>query len=205
MGTPSNGPGRGRRSKVARLLEAYELDGLGAELERAWTADGEDRRSLRELSVEFNTALLERAFDDAGVQSLDGEVENVYRLLTDDSVSAADRTRVRRRLERDGVDVDDLLDDFVSYQAIRTYLRNHRGAEPSTEETDRVASADRTIQQLRSRLTAVAAERVEQLDGNGEIDVGDADVLVDVRVVCGECGRQYPVGELLERGGCDCE
>jgi len=121
-------PGRGRRRKVARLIDEYNLQGIGEELERLWTAD-DDRRSLRSLADLFNRRLLKISLEEAGVTSLDGEVENAYRLLDDDDVSGADRTRARRRLEREGVDVDTLQEDFVTYQAVRTYLKNYRGAE----------------------------------------------------------------------------
>ncbi len=33
-------------SKVARLIDEYELDGLGAEMEARWTGDGEERMSF---------------------------------------------------------------------------------------------------------------------------------------------------------------
>jgi hypothetical protein len=58
---------------------------------------------------------------------LEGEVEHTYHLLTDDEVSSGDRRRAERRLERQGIDIDTLRSDFVSYQAIRMYLK--RGAE----------------------------------------------------------------------------
>ena len=61
--------------------------------------------------------------EDAAVQTFDGEIENMYRLLTDDDVSSAESTRIKRRLERDGVDVETLLSDFVTYEAIGTYLK----------------------------------------------------------------------------------
>jgi len=42
-----------RAGKVARLLAEYDMESLGPELERLWTAD-EDRQSLRELADYFN-------------------------------------------------------------------------------------------------------------------------------------------------------
>ncbi|WP_336136335.1 rod-determining factor RdfA [Natronomonas amylolytica] len=97
-------------------MEEYDLQGIGAELEQLRTAD-EDRRSLRDLADCFNRHFLESALDSASIQHLESETENTYRLLTNDGVSSADRTRVRGRFERDGVDVDDLQGDFVTYQA----------------------------------------------------------------------------------------
>lgn len=203
MSEESNGSGRGRRSKVARLIEEYDLGGLGAEMERRWTAE-EDRSSLRELAASFNQALLRAAMESEGAQLLDGEVENTYRLLTDDEVGSADRTRVRRRLEREGVDVDALLDDFVTYQAVRTYLRTHRDAEYTPDETDPLEREATNVQRLRGRIDSVTEGKLEQLRDGGHLTLGEFRTLVDVRVVCEDCNGQYDVVDLLEAGGCDC-
>lgn len=197
------GSGRGRRSKVARLIEEYELEGLGAELEQLWTAD-ENRQSLRELATYFNQTLLERSLEDADVRPLDGEVENIYRLLSD-GAEGADRTRIRRRLERDGVDVDALETDFVTYQAIRTYLMKHRGAEYTPDETDPLEREISNIQQLRGRVDSVTEGKLEQLSAGGQLDIGEFRTMVDVRVYCEDCNSQFDVIELLERGHCNCD
>lgn len=202
-GDESTTSGRGRRSKVARLLEEYDLIELGEELERLWTAD-DDRRSLRELAAYFNRRLVGRRLAESDVQVLDGETENVYRLLTDDDVSRAERTRVRRRLERDGIDVDSLEADFVTYQAIRTYLKDHRGAEYTPAESDPIERETESLQQLRGRITAVTDEKLARLRDDDHLSLGEFRTLVNVRVVCESCGTQWEVQELLEREGCDC-
>lgn len=196
------GSGRGRRSKVARLLQEYDMEELGAELERRWTAD-EDRQSLRELAEFFNRQILERALEDADIRPLDGEVANIYRLLTSDS-SGADRTRIRRRLERDGLDVEAIEKDFVTYQAIRTYLKKHRGAEYTPDETDPVEREIKNIQQLRGRVDSVTEGKLDQLRASGHLELGTFRTLVDVRVVCEDCNTQFSAIELLERGHCNC-
>jgi hypothetical protein len=198
----SSGSGRGRRSKVARLIEEYGMDGLGAELERLWTAT-EDRRSLRELATYFNRQLLQNALEEADIRPLDGEVENIYRLLTDED-GGADRTRIRRRLERDGLDVEALEKDFVTYQAIRTYLKKHRGAEYTPDETDPIEREITNIQQLRGRVNSVTEGKIEQLKTAGELDIGEFRTLVDIRIICEECNTQFDAVELLEQGHCNC-
>jgi len=77
---------------VLRLIEEYGLDGMGDELERRWTASGDDRTNLRDLAERFNQQLLAEALAEAGLQPLSGEIENTYRLLTDEDVNSADRT-----------------------------------------------------------------------------------------------------------------
>ena len=195
--------GRGRRSKVARLIDEYDLQGLGAELEQQWTAE-EDRKSLRELARDFNWQLLERALEEANVQYLDGEIENTYRLLTDDEVSSAESTRVKRRLERDGVDIDALENDFVTYQAIRSYLKDHRGAEYTPDETDPLEREATNVQKLCGRMATVTGGKLEQLRASDELTLGEFRTLADIRVVCEDCNTQFNVLNLLNRGGCNC-
>lgn len=198
--------GRGRPSKVAQLIDRYGLEGLGEELEYLWTTDDEnERRSLRDLAEYFNRQLLEASLAEAGTQHVSGEVETIYRLLADDDTTSADRTRIERRLERDGIDVADLRSDFVSYQAIRTYLKSHRDAEYSPRDVDQVDSAGETIQQLRTRTAAVTESKLGRLRKGNEISLGDARVTVDVSVFCRDCDNHFDVGTLLDRGGCDCQ
>lgn len=195
----------GRPVKVARLIEAYDLDGFGEELERLWTADEPERKSLRDLADVFNQRLVEQAMADTGMQTIDGEVANVYRLLTDESVSGGDRTRVRRRLERDGVDIDALESDFVSYQAIRTYLTEYRDAEYVADDTDRLERDTQSIQQLRSRLETVTESKLDRLSESGRITLGEFRVMANLTVLCEDCGRQLGVDELLDEERCGCQ
>jgi hypothetical protein len=200
----STASSRGRRSKVARLIDDYDLQGLGAELEQLWTAE-EDRKSLRALASYFNRQLLERALEEANVQYLDGEIENIYRLLTDDEVSSAESTRVKRRLERDGVDVDELKSDFVTYQAIRSYLKDHRGAEYTPAETDPLEREATNVQKLRGRMISVTEGKLQQLRNSDELTLGEFRTLADIRVVCEDCNSQFHILNLLDRGGCNCD
>ncbi len=194
-------------TKIARLIESYELNGRGEELEQRWIGDGYERESLRSLADRFNSWLLENRMQDAGLTPLDGEVENTYRLLTDEGVSAGMRTQARRRLERAGIDIEELQSDFVSHQAVHTYLTKTRESErPSNKYSpeERIERDRETIKRLVSRLTAVAENTVDRLDTAEKVHVGAASVLVDVSVLCEDCGGQYTLDQLLDRGGCDC-
>lgn len=196
--------GRGRPSKVARAIDRYGLDGLGAELEAAWTAPEPDRSSLRDLADLVNRRIVESALARAGDRPLQGEVETVTRALAGEAAGATERD-VSTRLESLDIDASDLAGDLVSYQAVRTYLTGVRGAEyEAPERVPTAASRDR-IRGLQGRLRAVAAGELAALADRGEIALGDSRVLVQVQVYCEDCGRQFDVDELLERGGCDCD
>lgn len=193
-------------SKVARLIEAYDLDGFGAELEARWTGDGVERSSLRDLADRFNKRLLERAMLDAGMNALETDVETVYANLTDDDVSTGVRTDTRNRLDRNGIDPDELEGEFVTYQAIRTYLREWRGAEyEHPSDAEKIEKDLESIRRLMTRTVTVIEDRIETLRETDRIDVLEFEVLLDAQVLCQECGTQQPVVEFLEGGGCPCQ
>ena len=193
-------------SKAGRLIDEYDRSGLGDQLIDAWTGEGDDHQSLRELADHFNRELLRAAMAEAGMTTLEGEVANTYRLLTAEDVSTGVRTQAETTLERNGIDPQRLRTDFVSHQAIHTYLTKQRGVEhPSEPVGDRAGKTERTIRRLGSRLVAVAEKRLRSLRDAGTITLGTFSVLVDVRVVCEDCGTHTDVPTLLGDGGCDCD
>ncbi len=201
-------------SKVARQIEAYGLTGLGAEMEARWTSDGDDRMSLRDLADYFNRQLLEAALDDADGGSLEGggrgaleaDVDTIYERLTDDDVTGGVRAETRTRLERTGVDVDELEDAFVTYQTVHSYLTDYREAEyERLSDEEKIEKDVESIQRLTSRTLSVTEDRVASLRDTDRIDAGEFEVLLNLQVLCRECGRQYPADEFLRQGGCDCE
>jgi len=196
-----------RRSKVARLIDEYELAGVGDEFERRWTRT-EDRSSLRELADEFNRRLLRTVLERTGGDPLDGEVDNLYRLLTGDDVTSGVRQQARNRVEDRGVDVEGLETDFVSYQAVRTYLKQYRDASPpdnTAAPDEQVRQKRSTIQRLSNRLGTVTEQSLGELASTSTITLGDFDVVVAVRVHCSSCETQLPVTELLAERGCNCD
>ncbi len=195
----------GRRSKVARLVDEYDLDGVGAELEARWTATGDDHWSLRDLATHFNHELIRERLYEAGINPSVAEVENVVHSLTGGDAAAAEQTQLRRRLEREGVDIDDLAGDVVTYQAVRSYLQDYRGAEYERDTGDRTATVADAVQKLRGRLVSVTETKLNQLRNTSHLTLGEFRVMADVRVLCTECNSQYGVSELLTAGGCDCD
>jgi len=194
-------------SKVARLIDEYGLgDAYGDRLEELWTAEGSERESLRALADRFNERLLEAAIMDADMATVDGEVANIYRLLTDDDVSSGNRTEARRRLEKNGIDIDQLERDFVTYQAIRSYLKDYRGADYDPgDDADRVEKVIDTIRRLRARTRSVAEKSLDQLRATGRLSIGEYRLFIDINVLCEDCNTQYGLIELLNEGSCECE
>lgn len=195
---------RGRPSKVAKLTEEYDLGDIGAELERRWTGREDASSSLRELAEYFNEALLEATLRAEDQNPIDGEISNLYRLLTDEDVTSGDRIRAERRLERENIDIGDLRDDFVTYQAIRTYLKNVRQVSKDETKTNRRDATRNTVERLLGRATSVTEDRIDQLDEADVLQIGQAQAIIDLRIRCGACGEQYTLDELLQSESCDC-
>jgi hypothetical protein len=182
--------------KVGRVLRRRGRTELDEEIERAWTS-GEE--SLRSLARRFNLAVLEAATERRGIADLEGETENLYRLLSDDDVTSGTRTQARNRLRRHDVDVDQLEADFVSHQTVYNHLTNCIGVEREDIEDDPAEAARSRVRSLQSRMEAVTDDAVERI-GSGEYDV-----FVDVSVTCADCGTRYEFGDFADDPKCDCE
>lgn len=189
--------------KVDRARSRYELQGLDERLKRRYGRG--DEVGVRDLEEYLNRWILRRAMDDAGMISIDGEVDNFYRLLTDDDVSAYARDEARRELERSGVDVDDVLGDFVSYQTVRKHLNECLGVDTSRPDYEpSFEDAQERIGRLSTRIEAVVARVLARLRDADVLTMGEPKVSVHLKVRCGECARTHNVGELLQRRGCPC-
>lgn len=192
-----------RIGKVENLINKYGLTGTGDELVDSWTGEEDERQSLRELAEQFNRQLLRATIDEAGLSPHRYDVDQTYRLLTSDEVSSGRRTRIRRRLQQDGIDVEHLETNFVSHLAVRTYLR-HRGATRSETADDQVTKETERIQRLQSRATTVTESKIDQLRTTDRIAVGSYRVLTEIQVFCEECETRYDVDELLSQKSCAC-
>ncbi|WP_435320549.1 rod-determining factor RdfA [Haloarchaeobius sp. TZWSO28] len=190
--------------KVGRVADEFDLAGVHESLADRWVRDRDDY-SLRELARYFDERVLTAAMRAAGEDPLGHEVASTYEALTDDAVSSGERIQVENRLSRAGIDVDALRDAFVSHQSVHTHLRECLDVEKETgadgDPTDR---AKDTLFALQSRTEAVTESTVSSL-ASSSLALDDFDVLVSVSVTCGECGRSYQVGDLLDRGGCTCK
>lgn len=200
--------GPANRYKVGRLIEQYDLEDIGTELEKRWTRE-EDRQSLRDLATFFNRRLLRAALDSEDVDPMIGEFDTIFRGLQGaEDMSRGEREQVRTQLEQQGIDVEELTSDFITYQAMRTYLREARGAEPpaDTQDPQEHRTAKRgVVQRLASRLTDVTEASLNELTNADHLTLGDFEVIVTVRVYCTECETRTTVTDLLATRGCQCD
>jgi len=186
--------------KVDRVSQKYGLD----EVDEVLKDLQKEGTSLRDLETQYNQQVLESTLREAGVDVLQGEVENLYQLLTGDDVSAGMRVEARSRLERQGIDPETIRDDFVSYQTVRTHLRECLAVDTERESTVTPTGAKNTVFKLISRTESVTNRTIERLRSSGLLHVGTVDVTLSLRIACTDCGEEYTFSRLLERGRCSC-
>jgi hypothetical protein len=189
--------------KIGRLLEKYDIRAFDGDLQEQWL---NEKASLRDLARQFNERILREAIEAAGGTPMGGEVENFYRLLTDDDVSVGMQTQARNRLQSRGVDPDELESEFVSYQTVNRHLKNcHELERGSTQEEDVVDRVKDRIFALQSRTTTVTENALEQLQRADEIDVRNPSAFVEITVVCDDCGTVLTLDEALAGASCACD
>jgi predicted transcriptional regulator len=198
-------PDIGNRGKVSRVIKKYSLEGFGDELERRWLGQDGERESLRSLADRINKKILRRAIEAEEESLLEGEVDNIYRLLYDDAGSPGNKTEAKRKLERANINIDEIESHFVSHQAVHNYLREVRGAEFTVEREDRIEKTVETLRQLQGRTIAVTEKSIDCLENVDELTLGEYEVFTGVEVYCKDCKSQYDAVELLQQGGCDCK
>lgn len=186
--------------KIDKVIESRGLTDMEERLQTRW-ADG---ASLRELERFFNEAVLRAAMKSAGMETIDGESSNLYRLLTDDEVTAGKRVDAESKLLRNGVDPGTVTNDFVSYQTVRTHLNDCLGIQTARENTLTIGEARNTVHKLVSRIESVTLRTIERLCRQGTLGIAAPSVTVSVRVACSECNDKYTFSTLLTQRTCSC-
>lgn len=186
--------------KVGRKAEQYCLDDLDEQLYRRHQDGG---ASLRSLETYVNERILESALREANVRTV-GDSSELYHRLTTDEVSAGDKAELRARLKQAGVEIDRVEADYVTYQTIRTHLRESLGIDTSGKSDFSISDARTRISRLQSRSEAVIVDTLERLRRTDELQTGDLDVIISTRVTCEECGDSYPLSQLIKRDHCQC-
>ena len=192
--------------KVGRVAEQYGLDDLDDELRRRYAAEA----SLRDLEALLNQRVLRKAIERTGedvsvLLGSDRGVDALYGILREDEeTEPGERARVKTRLEQADIDVDSVIEDWVSHATIRTHLTDCLSVDTGRGSSISPETAISTVEWSRSRSENVVRETVERLNNADMLDVTDPTVGVSIRITCEACGRSYTIQDLLDAGGCAC-
>jgi len=181
--------------KVCRVLAEREMQEYEQRMVEHWHGETGQRMGYRQLAEWFNVTLLRREMDKAGVSTLGDEAESKYERLRDGGTVAEE---VRTVLERDGVPVEEVEADFVSYGVVRTHLTACLGEEYEAESGDWEQAA---IERARDHAEQKISEAVAAAVSKGKLTAaGDVSVEVSVDLTCSETHVSVPVDQALRRG-----
>lgn len=182
--------------KVCRVLDERRLEKYDDRLVEQWKGDGKPRKGYRRLARWLNVTLLRREMDMVGLSTLGNEAESKYDRLVEDDANAVELERV---LEREGIDVDRLRDDFVAYGVVRKHLKECLGAE--YREPDSSEWQQQAIEIATDHARSRVSDAVSSLQSRGDIEAGGTlNVEVTAEVECTDCRSKVPLQRALRRG-----
>lgn len=187
--------------KVCRVLDEHGLADLNSRLVAQWKGDDVERKGYRKLATWLNVMLLRQAMDRAGIPTLGDEARSKYmRLQGKDGTTASE---VREVLASEGIGIEQLERDFVSYGVIRTHLTECLEAEREQTEGEWEL---RAIEITREHSRNKVLNSVQSLLNKNRLQTGEEiDVHVDIRIECEECHTRMPLDRALRRGEvCQC-
>lgn len=182
--------------KVCRVLDERDMQRYEDRLVDQWIADSANRKGYRQLAEWLNTMMLRREMDRAGLSTLGNEPESKYQRLRggDETVAA----EVRSGLRNEGIDVDSLTTDFVSYGVVRTHLKECLDVDRDVETTEWEADA---IGYTHEHASKKLEDAVRSLLNKDELSAcGDVEVHVSFEVECEGCHTRVPIDRALRRG-----
>lgn len=157
----------GPRKKIVRVAEEYDMTSIGEEMAKEWSVqDDEQRKTLKQLRDHFNRQVLRRAMIDAGMDIYPGEIEASYKYLFDDTEPESMKKDVEIRLDDNGVDIDQIVNDFInSPQTILNYLHEVEGVELQRNDDSKTSSEKSLnhIQSLNKRYENVVEKILDRL------------------------------------------
>lgn len=185
--------------KVCRILDERDLNYYDERLLSEW--QGEERKGYRQLARWLNVTLLRREMDRAGLSTLGDEAESKYERLQEGGATADEVTDI---LRREGVAIDELRDDFVSYGVIRKHLKECLGAEYEPEQSSEWEQD--AIEIARSHAHDKIENAVRSMVNKGKLTASDDITLhIDVELECEECQTRVPLRRAQRRGAiCTC-
>lgn len=187
--------------KIDRVTTEYELSEEDSRLVEEWQIG----KSVRKLTEQLNKDIIEAELAAANLGQLEWSRSPVYEALHTDELDNAEEIEIRRKLDRAGIDVEELSFALVSHQTVYRHLTQCLDVSKDDGQTpdERREKARNTVYALQQRTEIVTAKTVKSLQSAGVTDLGDIEVLVDLQVVCGDCGRSMDF-ETAISDGCNC-
>lgn len=187
--------------KVCRVIDERHITNGDDRLLTRWHGDGTQRMGYRKLARWLNVTMLRQEMDQVGITTLGGEAESKYDRLRGNNPTVA--VEIRETLEAEGINMEQLESDFVSYGVIRTHIKECLGGDREETSSDWERES---IEIARDLATKKTTEAVTSLLNKGTLESsGDISVDLAIALECELCHARIPLERSLRRGYiCDC-
>lgn len=184
--------------KVDRIQTDYDLTNLD---ERILRRRQNENASLRDLEDYVNLRVLRAAMEDAGVQTRGRKDEHYHDRLHTGGIASDE---ARRELEENGVDVESVMTDFVSYQTVRKHLNECLNVPTSEDYEPDIHEELQRVGRLETRVENVVSKTIDKLQKYDELDIREPQITVSIKVRCRQCNSTQTIRQLLRKGRCQC-
>ncbi|MHC3381740.1 rod-determining factor RdfA [Haloarcula sp. H-GB5] len=195
--------------KVGKNIDKYGLEHgvVGGDLNQymlaRWMGNNEyPETGLRPLTTWLNQKILKTVYTEHDRNTLDSRIESDHEALASDDDER--RLAIIDDLESDGIDGEQLLDDFVSSTTLYRHFTNCLDEEKTRDIGEDDAAAEgvmERIQYSRNNTKGHIRENLKTLENRGKIPhATDADVSIPVILGCPVCSNQVQLERALERG-----
>lgn len=185
--------------KIQRVAEAYGLSGIDQELRRRYESENATLHGLANYINDRVTGITLDATDD----SVEAEPATVRAALNEaEDMPAIKRDNIRATLAGQ-VDIDVLVDSFVSHETVRRHLNEHLDVSTSRGGFETIEALQEALDAYQEQYENGVRSALERANKKGLMD-GDQYRIFSTRIECQHCSETYRLQELLESRGCSC-
>jgi hypothetical protein len=186
--------------KVQRVTEAYHLSGINDELRRQYESGD---ATLHELANYINDRITSVTLGSIE-NPIEAEPATVRAALNEaEDMPATKRDNIRATLAG-RIDIDVLVDSFVSHETVRRHLNEHLDVSTSRGGFETIEELQEALDAYQEQYENGVRSALQRANKKGLIE-GDQYRIFSTRIECQHCSETYRLQELLERRGCSCQ
>lgn len=192
--------------KIDTVIAKYDLDQpnprydtIDNYLLTRWTGtDGREADGYRPLTDWFNKRLLKRIYDVHNRETIGTRIDSEYAALTDDATLM--RQEVIDDLAQDGIDIEAIRSDMVSWSTMRHHLNDCLDGKKDTSAGDS-GWEKRSVEIAHDQAVAKTEKALRSLTSKGVLPSGEsAEIDITIQLSCPHCPVRIPFEDAIKRG-----
>jgi rubrerythrin len=192
--------------KIGRTIDKYNLQEsvIGGELNKnlkaRWLGQNEfPETATRPLTNWFNQKILKTVYAEHDRRAIETQLESdLEALQSDDEVTQG---AIVDDLADDGIDGEELLDDFAKRSTMYRHLTQCLEAEKNTDSDSDSNWEEDKIEYARETMQKNIADVLRSLERKGELPNGtEAEIQTPIILTCPECSTQTRFSRAKKRG-----